>query len=73
MAYHWYVYYLVGYAVALRRIYATTSEVKAEEAPAPGGPGGDAGAGEPARPDPGGAVLYDARSARVVREVSGGG
>jgi hypothetical protein len=28
IAYHWYVYYLVGYAVALRRIYATTGEVK---------------------------------------------
>jgi O-antigen ligase len=28
IAYQWYVYYLVGYAVALRRIYATTGEVK---------------------------------------------
>lgn len=30
IAYQWYVYYLVGYAVALRRIYATTGEVEAE-------------------------------------------
>jgi O-antigen ligase len=31
IAYQWYVYYLVGYAVALRRIYATTDEVKEAE------------------------------------------
>jgi O-antigen ligase len=32
IAYSWYVYYLVGYAVALRRIYATTGEVETEDA-----------------------------------------
>lgn len=30
IAYHWYVYYLVGYAVALRRIYAVSDEAAAE-------------------------------------------
>lgn len=30
IAYQWYVYYLVGYAVALRRVYATTCEAEAE-------------------------------------------
>lgn len=35
IAYHWYVYYLVGYAVALRRIYATTAEVAGAEISAP--------------------------------------
>jgi hypothetical protein len=36
IAYHWYVYYLVGYAVALRRIYAASGEVKEIEADALG-------------------------------------
>lgn len=30
IAYQWYVYYLVGYAVALRRVYATACEGEAE-------------------------------------------
>jgi hypothetical protein len=74
VAYHWYVYYLVGYAVALRRIYATTAEVEVAggEAPAPREPGGAGGAEASARPDSGGAVLYDARSARVLKEAPGG-
>lgn len=32
VAYQWYVYYLVGYAVALRRIYAAALEVEQEKA-----------------------------------------
>lgn len=31
IAYHWYVYYLVGYAVALRRIYAASDEAAVTE------------------------------------------
>ena len=69
VAYHWYVYYLVGYAVALRRIYATTAEVEGPEPkaePAAGEPAGAGSGGAAARPAPGGFVLYDARAARVV-------
>jgi hypothetical protein len=80
VAYHWYIYYLVGFAVALRRVYATTDEVKevasetfAEEsrpnslgAPAPAAPPQGDAAEAPARA--GSFVLYDARSARVVTE-----
>jgi len=82
IAYHWYVYYLVGYAVALRRIYATTGEVEAEDPKAEGlkvegAPPADetatpAAAGREvkntgdARDARAGSVLYDARSARVV-------
>jgi O-antigen ligase len=76
IAYHWYVYYIVGYAVALRRIYATTAEVKGpEESPSAKASanvtdGGHAAAGRdvgtPARTDSAGTVLYDAREARVV-------
>ena len=74
IAYQWYVYYLVGFAVALRRLYATTGEVKgvgaealkrelgAEAAPE----GGDEPPG--GKPAADGWVLYDARSARVVAE-----
>ena len=66
IAYHWYVYYLVGYAVALRRIYATTAEVEGAEAPAAGG--ADAVGPDAGRPGaaPAGVVVYDARAARVV-------
>lgn len=31
VAYHWYVYYLVGYAICLRRIYAAAQSAKQEE------------------------------------------
>jgi O-antigen ligase len=78
IAYQWYVYYLVGYAVALRRIYATTGEVETEAASViesssvtqtPGARAAEvedengAGSGEPKGAA---VVLYDARSARVV-------
>jgi O-antigen ligase len=55
IAYQWYIYYLVGYAVALRRIYAVES---AE----------GAGSGTAEAPSAGrrGVVLYDTESARVV-------
>jgi O-antigen ligase len=74
IAYHWYVYYIVGYAVALRRIYATTAEVEwAEAAASVKERVGEAAPEVAARPDSGGGmVLYDARSARVI-EGSGGG
>ena len=70
IAYQWYVYYLVGFAVALRRVYATTGEVK-EVSPAELGGEADAAAGSgsgvgAAAATAGGWVLYDARSARVV-------
>lgn len=71
IAYHWYVYYIVGYAVALRRIYATTAEAGAPEAPAAKEPGGGDAAEEAARPSQGGMVLYDARAARVVTGEKG--
>ena len=35
VAFQWYVYYLVGYAIALRRIYEAANEVKQENAPTP--------------------------------------
>jgi len=71
IAYQWYVYYLVGFAVALRRVYATTDEVKEVSTSELGGePDASpvrAGEGlEAAAPTAGGWVLYDARSARVV-------
>lgn len=31
VAYQWYIYYVVGYAIALRRIYALSSEAEAEQ------------------------------------------
>jgi O-antigen ligase len=33
VAYQWYVYYLVGYAVALRRVYAAANDVEKESGP----------------------------------------
>jgi putative inorganic carbon (HCO3(-)) transporter len=70
VAYQWYVYYTVGYAVALRRIYATTAEVEGPEAQAAAEV--EDGLGETsARPAPAGFVLYDARSARVVEHAGG--
>lgn len=70
LAYHWYVYYIVGYAVALRRIYATAGCAPAPEAQpavevAESG-GGPAGGEAAARPAGAGVVVYDARAARVV-------
>lgn len=62
IAYQWYIYYLVGYAVALRRIYATSGDVKP-------GDGQTRNLEPPARgvdaPSPG-VVLYDPDNARVV-------
>jgi O-antigen ligase len=69
IAYHWYVYYLVGYAVALRRIYATTAEAKGAGAAAPQAAkedGDEHTSGATARPASDDMVLYDARAARVV-------
>jgi O-antigen ligase len=72
IAYHWYVYYIVGYAVALRRIYATTAEAKGPQASALAADvkePGDEQAEETAAARPAadvGVVLYDARAARVV-------
>ena len=73
IAYHWYVYYVVGYAVALRRIYATTAEVKAPEAATTAAlkESGDEDAAA-ARPVSADVVVYDARTAQAV-EGSGMG
>lgn len=75
IAYHWYVYYLVGYAVALRRIYATTTEVKGPETlnvPLNEKTGGEHAGEASARPASADVVVYDARAAQVVEGAGGG-
>lgn len=81
IAYHWYVYYLVGYAVALRRIYAASDEAmsevsKVKEKSSVALAGDDVAAvvgesevaeeAERVEDAHAGFVLYDARSAHVV-------
>lgn len=69
IAYQWYVYYIVGYAVALRRIYAASADALESEAPSAveREESGDGLAGEEAtRPGTTNVVVYDARTARVM-------
>lgn len=62
VAFQWYVYYLVGYAIALRRIYATSDDVESSDLaiqqPRPEPP--DTAATPPAD------VLYDPATAQIV-------
>jgi O-antigen ligase len=75
IAYQWYVYYLVGYAVALRRVYAASDEARgavaetsgAEAAPADAGGEADDDGPAPGRAGAGRCVVvYDAESARTL-------
>jgi hypothetical protein len=62
VAFQWYVYYLVGYAIALRRIYATSGDVESSDhaLEQPRLDPSDTAATPPAD------VLYDPATAQIV-------